>query len=81
MPKPLALTDEQLTTVLAAAEPLAPADRGQFLRALADALRDAPGEIGDGLLARTIRHVVRPYFRPPKVGEPVHRPVTGPAIE
>jgi hypothetical protein len=78
---PLALSDEQMSAVLAAAEPLAPSDRSQFLQALADALRNEP-MIGDGVLARTIRHVIRPFFRPPtgtagpqphrrNVGEPI----------
>jgi hypothetical protein len=41
-------TSEQMSAVMSAAEPLAPTDRDQFLRALADALRNEPGELGDG---------------------------------
>ena len=36
---PIALSDEQLTAVMAAAAPLAPADRGPFLEAVAASLR------------------------------------------
>ena len=47
---PIALTDAQLAAVMRAAEPLAPADRGRFLEAVASALRDR--EIGDGTIGR-----------------------------
>jgi hypothetical protein len=79
-PRPVSLSDEQLSAVMSAAEPLAPADRDQFLRALASALRNEPGELGDGTVAKVIRHVVQPFFRPPvmvevrhnsKIGEPI----------
>jgi hypothetical protein len=81
MPKPLGLSDSQYSAVCAAVQPLAPADRGRFLVELAALLRAEP-EIGDGVLARAIRHVIKPYFRPPvstsgpastrrHVGEPI----------
>jgi hypothetical protein len=82
MSKPVSLSDEQLTAVMSAAEPLAPIDRAQFLRALADALRSEPGEIGDGTVAKAIRSLQRQYFRPPTStsGPQSHR-VVGPALE
>jgi hypothetical protein len=64
MPRPIAISDQQLSAIMRAAEPLSPADRGQFLSALADALRDED-ELGDGVLGRTIRRVIRPFFKPP----------------
>jgi hypothetical protein len=67
MPKPLALTDSQMSTVMNAAAVLTnPLDRSAFLVALAAALRDER-EIGDGILGRTIRRLQREYFRPPLV--------------
>jgi hypothetical protein len=79
MSKPLALTDEQMSAVMNAAEPLVPADRDQFLRALADALRDEP-ELGDGVVARAIRSLQRQYFRPPEIPREMvqHRRVGSP---
>ena len=56
MPRPIAVSDQQLSQIMTAAAVLAPSDRDEFLRALADALRDE-SELGDGVLARTIRHV------------------------
>jgi hypothetical protein len=78
--KPLALSDAQMDAVMSAAAPLTPVDRDQFLRALADALRDAPH--GDGTVAKTIRHIVRAYFRPPEVPRETvyHRRNIGPPI-
>jgi hypothetical protein len=50
MTAPLRLTDEQLGIVMRAAEPLASADRGSFLEAVAGELQGQ--EIGDGIVAR-----------------------------
>ena len=49
---PLRLTDDQLTAVLRAAEPLAIGDRGAFLQDVAAALKGQ--ELGDGTVYRTI---------------------------
>lgn len=80
---PLAVTDEQLSMIYRAAQPLLPPDRLAFLAALADRLR---GEaiVGDGSIARAIRELQRQFFRPPR-GE-AHAPKIsirdpGPAIE
>jgi hypothetical protein len=70
MSKPLALTDEQMSAVINAAAPLLPCDRDAFLRALADALRNEPGELGDGAVHRAIRHLIRPFWRPRRVVTP-----------
>ena len=63
------------------AAPLAPADRDAFLRALAAALHDEP-ELGDGTVAKAIRHVIRPFFRAPAMtSEPrLARRHVGPAL-
>jgi hypothetical protein len=61
-PAPLALTDDQLSQVMAACQTLAPYDRAAFLPLLADRLREQP--IGDGSVHRTIRELLRTgYFR------------------
>ena len=64
MPAPVRLTDEQLAVIMAAAEPLAPADRGPFLEAVAASLRGR--EIGDGLIHRVIAEVQHRFFDPPQ---------------
>jgi hypothetical protein len=47
-PKPLALTDGQMSAVMNAAASLLPRDRDAFLRALAVVLHDAPQPLGHG---------------------------------
>ena len=44
LPRPIAVSDHQFSQIMAAAAVLAPSDRDRFLRALADALRNEPGE-------------------------------------
>jgi hypothetical protein len=80
--KPLALTDEQMSAVMNAAAPLRPLDRGRFLQALADALRNEPQPLGDDTVAKAIRHVIRPYFRPPPTEREAvhHRRNIGPPL-
>ena len=63
---PLRLTDDQLTAVMRAAQPLAVDDRGAFLQDVATALRDQ--ELGDGTVYRTIVQVQQKYFDPPTIG-------------
>jgi hypothetical protein len=60
---PLALTDEQLSAIMAAAEPLAPADRSAFLEDVAAALAALP-VVGDGAVNRVVREAQSKYFRP-----------------
>jgi hypothetical protein len=59
----LALNDNELDTVMAAARPLAPDLRDAFLHAVAHALRGH--EIGPGLVARTCRELQRDFLDPP----------------
>jgi hypothetical protein len=63
-PQPLALTDEQITAVFAAAHPLSPDRRSDFLADVARELA-ALHEIGDGALHRIIMAVQRQYFDAP----------------
>jgi hypothetical protein len=65
MTAPLRLTDEQLDIVMRAAEPLASADRGSFLEAVAGELQGQ--EIGDGIVARICAELQRRYLSPPVV--------------
>jgi hypothetical protein len=60
---PLRLTDDQLTAVLRAAEPLAVGDRSAFLQDVAAALQGQ--ELGDGAVYRTVAQVQRRYYDPP----------------
>jgi hypothetical protein len=64
---PVALTDMQLDAVLAAADPLPPDRRSEFLAHVARTLA-SERVIGDGLLHRVIMHVQRQYFDPPDLG-------------
>jgi hypothetical protein len=61
--RPLALSDDGLAAVLAAAHPIPPHRRNEFLRALAQQLQDA--DIGPGALHRAIVALQRKYFDPP----------------
>ncbi len=61
--RPLSLSDDQMSTIFAAAEPLPPADRSAFLRDVAMALQGR--EIGDGLVARVCAEMQRRYLVPP----------------
>ena len=68
-PSPLALSDQQLDTVMRAAAPLLPGDRDNFLRALAARLH-GECELGDGVIFRACRELQREFFRPPTATEP-----------
>jgi hypothetical protein len=65
---PLKLTDEQLTAIMHAAQPLAVQDRDAFLREVAAALAALP-ERGDGTVYRVVREVQRRHFDPPSFRE------------
>ena len=60
----ISLSDEQMNSVMRAAEPLQPRDRGAFLEAPARALR-RQSELGGGAIYRAIREVRRKHFDPP----------------
>ena len=63
MAMPIALSDEQMDAVMAAARPLAPDLRSPFLAAVAHALRGVP--VGDGSVHRIICDVQKEFFDPP----------------
>jgi hypothetical protein len=65
--RPIALTDMQLDAVLAAARPLAPHRRSEFLEHVAREVAALP-IVGDGALHRVIMTVQRSYFDPPDLG-------------
>jgi hypothetical protein len=67
-PRPISLSDNQLTAVMHAAAPLQPYEREAFLVAVATMFggREA---IGDGELGRAIRGLQRQYFKPPSETE------------
>jgi hypothetical protein len=66
-PKPLSISDEQLTFLLTLVEPLHPSDRSRFLLDLAATLRHELQPLGDGILHRKAREVFAKYFRAPQI--------------
>jgi len=79
--RPIGVSDIQLGMIMRACEPLLPADRDAFLRALAHRLRNEL-EIGDGVIFRAIRELQRTFWQAPaidhearhstrRVGEPI----------
>jgi hypothetical protein len=73
MPKPLALTDDQMTAIQRAAEPLHPHDRGVYLERVAQILDGC--EIRDGLVARAARQAQAELWRPPTIEQ--RAPIAG----
>jgi hypothetical protein len=57
----IALSDDQLTTIMRAAGPLDPHNRALFLEDVAHALQGR--EIGDGTVARICAEVQKRYWR------------------
>jgi hypothetical protein len=80
-PRPIAVSDDQLSQIMAALEPLQPGERSAVLAKLADHLRAMP-EVGDGALFRLLKELVRQVWRPPAStsGPQSHRNV-GPPLE
>jgi hypothetical protein len=68
MPQPLKLSDSQITSIFAAARPLAVQDRDPFLQEVAAALQGIT-DPGDGDVARAIRTVAKKHFDPPQFDE------------
>ena len=62
--RPLSLTDEQMTALLRAAQPLDRDLREPFLLAVARALQGRE-LLGDGEVFRTIRETQRQFWHPP----------------
>jgi len=65
---PLALSDDQLASVMASAEPLHPRDRAAYLQRVAELL-DGHSVLGDGLVNRCARQAFAELFRAPAVEE------------
>jgi hypothetical protein len=64
--RPIALSEPQMSALLAAAYPLPPDVRSAFLEACAKEIAALP-ELGDGALHRTIVRVQKMYFDPPDI--------------
>jgi hypothetical protein len=64
---PLALDDDAMDAIMAAAKPLAVLDRDEFVRAVAFELARNPDSVGPGSVHRAIRSVQKKFFDPPKV--------------
>jgi hypothetical protein len=67
MSRPLALSDDQMTMITRAAEPLQPADRGPFLQRVATLLNGH--ELGDGVISRAARQAQAEFFRAPDLSK------------
>jgi hypothetical protein len=63
---PVRFTDAQLDQVMRCAQPLHPRVRVAFIEAVANALRGK--ELGDGVVFRACREVLRGCFDPPELG-------------
>jgi hypothetical protein len=63
---PLRLSDDELSAVMAAARPIAVAQRDAFLRAVAAALGGR--ELGPGVVHRVCAETQRRFFDPPDLG-------------
>jgi hypothetical protein len=61
---PIALSDDQMSALLAASYPLPPASRPAFLEHCARELSALP-VVGDGALHRVVMQVQKVYFDPP----------------
>jgi hypothetical protein len=71
--RPIRLSDSELDAVFAAAHPLAVADRDPFLQAVAAALAQHRGEIGEGVVYSICREQQRRFFDPPITEDHKHR--------
>jgi len=65
-PRPLAPSDSELATIMAAAKPLSSADRDAFLQHVAAALAALPMR-GDGVVARTVREIFQRHWKAPEL--------------
>jgi hypothetical protein len=66
MPAPLAFSNDELNILNGLAAPLQAADRGPFMRAVAEALH---GTRGEGAVHQAARHVQRQFFTPPQLSD------------
>jgi hypothetical protein len=74
--QPICLTENQMNAVLAAATPLPPNRRSDFLVDIARELSSLP-EVGDGVLHRVIMVAQKRYFAPPIVDHHGHHKHVG----
>jgi len=65
-PRPLALSDSEITTIMAAARPLSPADRQSYLEHVAAVLAKEP-VLGDGVVSRIVREAFKQRWAPPEL--------------
>jgi hypothetical protein len=65
-PRPLALTDSEITTIMAACRPLSPDDRESFLQHVAAVLAAQP-VLGDGVVARVCREIFKQHWKAPEL--------------
>ena len=68
MPRALALSDEQMTALIQASQPLQPHDRSAFLTELA-ARFEGREDVGDGELFRAVAELQRQFFTAPQPNE------------
>ena len=61
---PVKLSDDELSAIMTACQPLAPAARDGFVRAVANALQGC-AEVGPGSVHRAIVAAQREHFSPP----------------
>ena len=71
-PAMLALSDDELTVIMACARPLLPQDRDAFTKDVASQLATYP-ERGPGLVGRICAATQRKYFSPPSLHGSVGR--------
>jgi hypothetical protein len=66
----LSLSDDELQTIMNLAQPIAPALRDPFLRAVATALgKFPPDALGPGLINRVARPLQKEFLHPPSLRE------------
>ena len=62
---PLKLSDDELSQIMLACQPLEPSRRAGFLQAVAASLQSC-GEIGPGSVYRAVAETQRQFFDPPE---------------
>jgi hypothetical protein len=73
-PAPLALSDSEISTIMALARPLPPVQRTAFLEMVAAKLRErCNGDVGDGVIYQLCRDLQRELFSPPLEADERHR--------
>jgi hypothetical protein len=68
MSNPVRLTDDELSAVMLACQPLAPEARDGFLQAVAASLQTC-GEVGPGSVHRVCAETQRQFFDPPDLSK------------